>query len=292
MNQVKIHQIFYREDQIPRLDPMFVPYDNRGVRDPFLEFAVIRKLNKRYAECNDCKYWGALSWKFKEKTGLDGQDIFDFVSLHDHADAFYCNPSPAAEGLFHNFWMHGESTHPKFLCLAAEVFRNADLNVDLLNYMHPSNAFASANYIIAKPTFWERYIGFVDNIMDAAMKNKLLRERLLSKDADERDVHAGACYIPFFVERLFSLFLTLPVSSEFNCIKYPVPAPEKKIGLHPRKLREMKDAACHTRSQWLAGCWLAYRTLYLNRTEGSKNDRVHLPAISNPDFRFAKTYGI
>ena len=291
MNPVTIHQIFYRENQIPWLDPLFVPYDNQGVSDPFLEFGVIRKLNKRYLAVDDCRYWGALSWKFKKKTGLDGQDLLDFINSHDQVDAFYCNPSPEAEGLFHNLWMHGESTHPRFLSLAAEVLKNANLDVELLNHMHPSYAFASANYIIATPAFWEKYIAFVDGVMDAAMKDVSLRERLLSKDADEKKVHAGACYIPFVVERLFSLFLTLPNSTGFKYMKYPVPAPEKKLGLHPKKLREMKDAACHTRSQWLAGCWLSYRSLYLKRTENSRMERIHMPAITTPDFRFSSMYG-
>jgi hypothetical protein len=48
----------------------------------------------------------------------------------------------------------------------------------------------------------------------------------------------------------------------------------------------MKDVAHRTRSQWLYGCWLNYRNLYLLHAAGKEWCARHLPALVSKEVRF------
>lgn len=65
-----------------------------------------------------------------------------------------------------------------------------------------------------------------------------------------------------------------------------LPAREKELNVHQRMLREMKDVAHRTKSNWLAAIWMNYRALYLTQTNGRDWSQKYLRAITPMDVKF------
>ncbi|MCX7143133.1 MAG: hypothetical protein NT123_19150 [Proteobacteria bacterium] len=283
---VRVFQIFYDAQQRPLLDPAFEPYDNRGYLHPLLEFNVFRKL-ARTPQAKNARLWGALSWKFQQKTGISGMELLRLIDANPGYDVYYCNPHPDTESLYPNLWMQGETSHPNFLLLCTEFFQAAGLPTGVLGEIQPSNAFASTNYFIATPKFWERYLAFVEGAIARAegRLSPTARKMLYSDAADQRAMHARASYMPHIVERLFSLFLALE-GSGFKAYKYAA-NPRAGAQAHLRLLREMKDVAHRTRSAWLAACWLNYRNLYLASAHDRAWAEKYLKAVTPTQLTFS-----
>ena len=284
---VRIFQIFYDDWHEKMLDADFEAYDNRGEDSELHEFAVFEKLAKS-GRVNGAKYWGALSWRFREKTGMSGKQWLEVMAANPGFEVYYCNPFPLNEALYHNSWLQGEPSHPSFLALSRAFLEAAGLPLDCLSSIQPSPAFAAANYFVASPAFWEKYLRFVRNTLGNA-ERKLppkLRAQLHSKQADPQGFHFGATYVPFIVERLLSLFLATE-GAEFKAFKVPLPQCEKEMNAHLRLLREMKDVAHRTKSNWLAVCWVNYRNLYLHHTFGQEWCAKYLRSVTPGEVKFA-----
>jgi hypothetical protein len=281
-NPATIYQIYYRDDQTSHLDSSFIPYNNEGDKDPLLEFNVFRKIY-RSEEHDKGALWGALSWKFTQKTGLTGEVLQSFIRENPGYDVYFCNPFPEFEAIYQNLWAQGETAHPDFISLNEKVFELIGLPHNLLlEEIHPRTAFAATNSFVGSTKFWQAYMTFVENILDQVSKKggKELIEKLHCSSADVKGVHAGATYLPFIVERLFSVFLNSEEAKGLKAIKYALPEAEKQMNVHLKHLREMKDAAWKSKSVWMASCWLNYRNLYLTQRHGVKWAKKYLPIIS------------
>jgi hypothetical protein len=78
------------------------------------EFLILERLAKsEYVK--GAKLWGALSWRFTERTGMSSSDLIKAIEANRGKDVYYCDPSPLNEALFHNLWLQGETVHPQFL---------------------------------------------------------------------------------------------------------------------------------------------------------------------------------
>ena len=282
---MRIFQIWYADEQRARLDPAFEPYDNRNQKSPLLEFRVLAELSQR-ADLQEVRLWGALSWKFRQKTGLSGAALEKLIGQHPGHDAYFFNPHVEAEGLFQNLWLQGETAHPNFLALCREVFAVANLPERMLSEIQPAAQFASCNYIIATPAFWKRYVGFVSRVLLAADRrlSPTARAILYSPTADRTGAHGNTCYVPFLVERLLPVFLRTE-GRDLSACKLPVQA--RVTNAHARLLGEMKDFALQSRSLWMATCWLNYRNLYLDKLHGPAWSRQFLKTITPDDIHFA-----
>lgn len=283
---IRIFQIYYRKGQESQLDPDFTPYDNRGDLDLLLEFNVFRKLaaDSRVAGAD---YWGAVSWKFGQKTGLTGAELRETIRANPGYDAYFCNPHPDTEALYHNLWLQGETSHPEFVWLSRQIFEAAGLELGLIDEIWPSSLFATTNYFVATPDFWRAYLEFVLRVIDKA-RDKLSphgRAMLHSAMADNKGMHASASYLPFIVERLFSTFL-LTEGERFRAFKYPTAKSALEGQTHLVLLRQMRDVAFAQRSDWLASCWLNYRNLVLLHAHGKPWVAHYLKAITPDPLNF------
>lgn len=285
-----IYQIYYQEEQISHLDANFIPYNNAGDKSSLLEFNVFRKIH------NDINHhkgdlWGALSWKFTQKTGLSGKCLLDFIEQNPGYDVYYCNPFPEFESIYQNLWAQGETAHPDFIDLNKKLFNLIGLPHGLLlEEIQPKAAFAATNAIIGSHKFWQAYLSFVEAILDKLFNHgeEELLAQLHSSRADAKGIHAGANYLPFIVERLFTVFLNSENGKDLRTIKYPLPQAEKNLNIHLKHLREMKDAAWKSKSIWMASCWLNYRNLYLTQRHGIQWARKYLPAITPTKLTFSE----
>jgi len=279
-SEIKIFQIYYEPWQKDLLDTTFVPIDNSKSTSELREVEVFGRLAKS-DYIKGAKLWGALSWRFAEKTGMTGQDVLKEIIANPEHDIYFCNPEPEYEALYHNLWLQGVPSHPQFIEVCQAFFQAVGLPLDSLIAIEPVNASASANYFIASPKFWALYLPWIQNLLNTANKKMppAMRDLLHSNLADEKNVHGGSTYVPFIIERLLPLFLKT-VGSSLKAHKLNMIEPLKKMDVHLRLLREMKDVAHRTNSAWLAACWANYRNLYLTQTKGVNWCKSYLRQIT------------
>jgi len=281
-----VSQIFYSKDQIPALDKNFIHYDNSGRDDVLREFSVFERLERLPAQ-KKSELWGAVSWRFTEKTGLTGEKFLSLVEAEPGFDLYYCNPFPEHEALYINGWQQGTVSHPAFIELCAHVLKAAELNIDEIKSVQSSNYFSACNYFLASPNFWGLYLPWVKSIISKARSGlpEAMVKVLDSRLSDPTSQHPGATYWPFIVERLLPQFLHGP-GRDLKICKVALPATEARMNVHLQRLREMKDVAHRTRSIWMYSCWLNYRNIYLLQNFGKVWCRRYLPMISvaEPEF--------
>lgn len=284
--KVRIFQIYYRPEQRQFLDPAFEPYNNQGDSSPLLEFNVFRKLMNSELP-RGAGLWGALSWKFKEKTGLSGEQLRKIIAANPDQDVYYCNPFPELEGVYHNLWLQGETSHPNFLILCRDFLQAAGLDESCLTQLVPSTYFAASNYIVATPEFWQGYIAFISDVIDKAERgmSTTAKAMIYSAAADRKAMHAGASYMPFIVERLFGVYLAR-VQGKYKTCKFTCEQQENKLNVHLRLLRQMKDVAISSKSLWLATCWINYRNVYMQQLHGNDWCNRYLRDITPVNAKF------
>jgi hypothetical protein len=260
---VKVFQIHFKGEQANHLDDAFTHYDNAGVESETHEFAVFQKLHQSPLT-RGLRHWGAVSWRFHEKTGLEGQALLTLVAANPEVDVFYMNPYPYNEAIFQSGWMQGETTHPEFLRLAQKFLVAAGFDANEVLRIDNSASFSAANYFVGTPAFWDAYIPFIEKALQAADKNLAAEDaqRIHSPEADVKSLHHGSTYIPFIVERMFALFMRTE-GAHLKARKVTLPAQENKtMNEHLRSLRALKDAAVKSRSAGLYAIWANYRNLY------------------------------
>ncbi len=284
--KLRLFQIYYRPEQRSALDPAFEPYNNQGDNSALLEYNVFRKILQS-GQVQGAELWGALSWKFQEKTGLTGTDLRTIIAANPGHDVYYCNPHPEFEALYHNLWLQGEPSHPNFLVLCREFFEVTGIPLDNLKAFVPSSLFASANYFVASPKFWADYTRFVDAAITKAEAgmSKTAKAMIYSSAADRKGTHAGASYLPFIVERLFAVFLANNLK-KYSAYKYALPVVEEKLNVHLKLLKQMKDVSINTKSLWMASCWVNYRNLYMSNAYGADWCKKHLKSITPTEFKY------
>ena len=109
----KIFQIYFEPWQKDLLDGAFTPIDNAKFPSELREFDVFTRLaNSEYVK--GAKLWGALSWRFTEKTGMTSADLVKEINAFPDHDIYFCNPQPEYEALYHNLWLQGVPSHPQF----------------------------------------------------------------------------------------------------------------------------------------------------------------------------------
>lgn len=283
----KVFQIFFEDFHRELLDPSFVPLNNSGSRSEFLEFELFNRLSLS-DHVAGAPLWGALSWRFTEKTGLMGADLLDIIAANPGYDVYYCNPYPKHESLFHNLWLQGETSHPDFAELARKFHVAAGFSADEVDLVWPAHVYSSANYFVGTPHFWESYLSFMNDALARAEQSldQATLKKLHSLDADDRNLHAGQSYMPFIVERLFPLFLRTH-NQTIKGYQIRLPLMEKDLDVHLKMLSQMKQVAHETKSAWLIACWSNYRSLYFRQMHGEAWTRKYLRKISPQNIRFA-----
>lgn len=287
---IRIFQIYFEGWQRELLDPAFYPLDNSRNTSELMEFNVFDQLQRNPAT-QGAALWGALSWKFAEKTGMTGAQLVKQIVDHPGHDVYFCNPHINNEALYHNMWVQGEVSHPQFLELCRLFYAAAELDEKELTAIEPSGHFSAANYFVATPKFWSVFIPFVKKVLVKADKrlDPKIRDLLHSKVADDKALHAGATYIPFIVERLFNVFMRTE-GQALKAYKVALPERERELNVHLKLLREMKDVAHKTQSAWLAACWVNYRNLYMSQTNGKPWCDKYLRAITPMEVKFSPNW--
>jgi len=165
-----IYQIFYDGKTKSQIEDGFIPLDNSASQHPDLfEFWVILKY-LRENELRDNIWYGFLSPKFKDKTGLNSAFVINYIScVSSNANVCLFSPSWDQLAFFVNPWEQGEVWHPGLTNAAQEFMDWCQLDIDLRHIVSDSQSSVFSNYVIAKKQYWdawkiiaERFFNYLD----------------------------------------------------------------------------------------------------------------------------------
>ena len=282
---LRIFQIYYESWQRDLLDPSFAAIDNSGLKSELEEFLVLERLAKSdYVK--GATLWGALSWRFTERTGMKSADWVAAIQANRGKDVYFCDPAPVNEALFHNLWLQGEIAHPRFLEVCVAFFKATKLPLETLSAIVPGDQYATANYFVGTPRFWELYLPWVAELFKVANKNMPPKERDLMHAKATDGAHKGMSLMPFILERLFPIFMKT-AGKELSYQKIALPALDAQLNVHLKLLREAKNLAHSSKSAWLAALWVNYRNLYFIQTNGKDWCAKNLRRITPLDIKFS-----
>ena len=232
---LRIFQIYYESWQRDLLDPSFAAIDNSGLKSELEEFLVLERLAKSdYVK--GATLWGALSWRFTERTGMKSADWVAAIQANRGKDVYFCDPAPVNEALFHNLWLQGEIAHPRFLEVCVAFFKATKLPLETLSAIVPGDQYATANYFVGTPRFWELYLPWVAELFKVANKNMPPKERDLMHAKATDGAHKGMSLMPFILERLFPIFMKT-AGKELSYQKIALPALDAQLNVHLKLLR-------------------------------------------------------
>lgn len=204
-NLIYLHQIFYQTKQCGNLDSSLIPFDNS--LNPRPEWHEYHTFLTEYESNNfdENAYYGYVSWKFQQKTGVTGEEFLGFVRSNPGADVYFINPFHSYSLCFKNVWTQGEYFHPGLIEIADEAFHAIDWDFSLQDMVNDESDTAFCNYWVAKPDFWREYVPIIKQLLDLA--TYLDRSSLTAKLNIPVPRHASATYLTFILERVFSSLL-------------------------------------------------------------------------------------
>lgn len=209
---IQVYQIYFKDEHIDKLEPGFIPYDNKGREFPFnFEYAVFFDLYKKI-DWEKVHLLGTTSWKFNQKTGLTSDDFLKAIADNPGYDVYFVNPFPEFV-VYKSVWEHGEEYHPNLKKITYALFSQCGINPNYLDCLTPPNLTAYCNYWVANKKFWDEYIKFLQPIWHLLQLEDPSKMAALSPIADR---FINAPYAPFIFERLFSTFLSLKSFKAFQ----------------------------------------------------------------------------
>jgi hypothetical protein len=230
MKQAHIFQIYYSEQTRRILDPGFIPLDNLSNERPdWREYWPIRRYlgNETLREG---EYYGFLSPRFKEKTGLTSQDVHGFIE--DGYDLISFSPFFDQMAFFFNVFEQGESGHSGLASLSQRVLEDLGVQLEaseatpqLRQLLMDSRHVIFSNYFVATPKFWRAWFEITEKIFHMAESRAGPLAQALNAVAAYKTLAEAKVFV---IERIASLLLrTNPTwrTKTFNPFLLPADSP-------------------------------------------------------------------
>jgi hypothetical protein len=204
--KVQLLHIAYSPETFAQVSPGMQALDNRAnPRPDWQEYWPIRQylLNTPLDEDG---YYGFFSPRLREKTGLDGHAIREFVAnLTNDNEIVTFSPQPDFGACFLNVFEQNDFLDPGFREVSQAFLNQMGWPVDLYNLVMDSRQIVFSNFFVAKPNFWRQWLSlneqlfaFCEHGADSPLRQKLL-ELTHYKNGVPRKV--------FLAERMASLML-------------------------------------------------------------------------------------
>lgn len=225
MGAIRIHQIYYREDQREFLDQGFIPRNNlKNPRPELAELWVILKILRNPLR-RRAALTGFFSWKFRQKTGLSSRDVRDFIASHPGGDCYVFNPLTLQTALFASVWEQGERWHPGTTGHGSHLLRACGIEADLDGYVDGFSTTAYCNYLVGSPPFWKAYLALMRKVTAVLDRNRRVKVGPWQTTThDHREYH----FIPFLIERFFGVVVRLNPELRIIPYRYPVDRQEER----------------------------------------------------------------
>lgn len=207
---MKIFQLYFKPEQVPHLDPAFEPFDNTDNPRPELrEWDVWDRVYEQCCEQN-LDYWGFLSWKFKQKSNLEGQQVIDWINANPGYDVYFINPSPLSEAVFVNSWEQGDVYHPNISSIGNSFLKKMGYDdVNVLELLLDRNVTGYANYVIGSREFWDKFMTFSRALFTEAEKDPTFKHQVFGQGLSNYAHDKTLPNFTFLIERLIPTFIEL-----------------------------------------------------------------------------------
>ena len=211
---MKIYQLFYKEEQREYLDPSFVPYEN--IANPKPELREWYLWDKEYESCKaeGLDYWGFVSWKFREKTGLAGSHFVDFIDQNPGYDVYFINPCLINEAVFLNSWEQGDLYHTGISDIGNTFLKkigyfNINGEVNVKEIVLDRNCTMFANYIVGNATFWDKFMEFSRQLFTESESDPEFKQLVFGEGLSNYAADPSLPMFTFLIERLIPTFIEL-----------------------------------------------------------------------------------
>jgi protein O-GlcNAc transferase len=204
--KTKIYQIFYSKETQKQIDQGFIPLDNlENSRPDWFEYWPIRNylLN---TDLDEDTFYGFLSPKFKEKTGLTANQVADFIEKHGtNTDVISFSPFFDQSSYYLNNFIQAMSAHSENAQTFVDAVAKVYPDVDLFNVVMDTSSTIFCNYFVAKPKFWREWLACCEKLFIEAEQSSSNLARALNNSAN---YDGGLLPVKVFViERIASLIL-------------------------------------------------------------------------------------
>jgi hypothetical protein len=215
MTESRIHQIYYSEQTRAEVDADFLPLDNLANERPdWREYWPIRRFLLTQQLEADC-YYGFFSPRFRQKTGLTGAAVHEFVRRQDGAPDVI-SFSPFFDQMAYPLNIvelaavrHGcADTFSQCAALVAPAFRMDQSVMSSLDTVY-------CNYFVAKPRFWAEWLRACERIFDTAEQALTPLGEALNRMVMYETASAPAKV--FIIERIASLLLWSQPQWQVKC---------------------------------------------------------------------------
>lgn len=214
---LQIYQAYYKQEQVPHLDPAFITYDNTINAQPHLrEYPMWQKLHDKHKDSD--VYWGLMSWLWFEKTKISSEIFKNWILENPGYDVYHIDPFPDLPHQYKNIWIQGNVWCPGMLDFCNSLFPKLGIETRVEDFDNSPIDFATCNYFVGNSKFWTNYLDFLDKCLKICADDPALNEYIYVK---------GGMYnghfvpnFPFVVERFFSLHNIL--NRQIKVKKYPL----------------------------------------------------------------------
>lgn len=273
MSNNKIFQIYFKPELREHCDPMFTPLDNTSNPRPELrEWDVWdREHEKRLSE--DLDHWGYVSWKFKEKSNLSGQQVMSHIVSNPGHDVYLFNPCILNEAVFVNGWEQGDIHHPGISDIGNMFYAKLGQDVDVKSIMLDRSRTVFANYVVGNKKFWTEFMAFSRQLFTEADADPEFKRLVFGEGLSNYAHDKSLPNFTFLIERLIPTFLEL---GEYNVCPYTYTIDTVLSKYHSvfddiQALSDLKMAINYYESDELYRIWNYYRVKFLNSNPGILN---------------------
>jgi hypothetical protein len=275
---MKIFQIYYKLELAQHCDPAFTPYDNTANVSPELrEWAVWERFYEGMQSgilSEELDLWGFVSWKFKEKTNLSGEQFVDWINANPGYDVYFVNPCIVNEAVFVNSWEQGDIHHPNISDIGNSFLTKLGYeDVSVRDMVLDRNCTMFANYIVGTRKFWDEFMAFSNQLFIEAEKDPVFKHQVFGAGLSNYAHDKSLPNFTFLIERLIPTFIDL---KGFNGLAYQYTADTIADKYQPyfadiMALSDLKVLINQYESDELYTIWNHYRHKFLGENPGILN---------------------
>jgi hypothetical protein len=268
---MKVFQIYYKQEQLAKLDPAFEPLSNIDNPRPDLqEWYIWNEQYKKLADSN-LDYWGFVSWKFTDKMGITGKQMTDYVIDNPGYDLYLFNPAIINEAVYANGWEQGDTWHPNLSNIVNSFLDKIGVeDHNVLEVLLDRTRMGFATFFVANRKFWDGYMEFTNKIFTEADKDTEFSHQVFGAGLSEYNLNKALPNFPFINERLVSTYLELQGLNvlPFKHSIYTIPPKYKPYIADITALSELKTLINRYESDELYAIWNHYRQQFLTNNRG------------------------
>lgn len=259
---IKIFQIYFKPELKAHCDPHFTPLDNTENPRPDLREWDVWDREYENILAQGLDYWGFVSWKFREKTGLSGQRVFDFINAYPDQDVYLLNPCIINEACFVNSWEQGDLHHPNISEIGQTFLKKVGYgDVDVKAMVLDRNTTVFANYIVGSRHFWAKFMEFSRKLFSEAEKDLEFKHQVFGEGLSNYAHDKSLPNFTFLIERLIPTFIELEQMKSVGFKHTPDTLPMKyqPYADDIMSLSDLKVAINQYASDGLYDIWNFYR---------------------------------